>query len=504
MRKITIILAVLLLLISCAAETKTQDTGVTESKEEFGLGCPTIAVAGEVEFCLAGDVAIPQKNFGFVIKNKLTGEEIKTSRHSIINFDSSTELYCELTGTGAVDYTYYFEEKYLETKKRTLVYIVIDKEMVDYGYVYVNGSNIGNFWDPYLHDSCGICIDSDARIIPVLPYGDSRKIKLECGTYAFKDLGISGNPYTLIYPKFRQEQITVVKGETVELSYASNFSTYIVSSPLLSDGDYYNVGLLYNGIVWSYLYPHRVEDGKLTIPVSVSPYDSLIIYNADKNLYYKIDTAIDVGTTQEYSADFSSLLYEEEAVAIPAGRVKIQLSPNGLLPCNFSEVYYRLEDSTGAIQATGALSETDSVFNLSSETKIAFADPLNLGKAIVTLSKENDLSGTYTLLKVNLADDEDETGTLVINYSVPEELTIPSNSIIGSITSSETWKTYEVRFSKITPQSYTLKTGDYYGSSLFIFTDSTGKIYTSEIGKFTVRKGETTTITTSFKKQDDH
>ena len=463
----------------------------------------TITVNGDVEFYLVSDVAVPQR-LKTCIKGQENNEEISTSRHFITSFSSETELYCELSGVDG--YSYYFETRFLTEKNRTLVYLVIDRELENYGYVHVNAFDTGDFWDPYQQGYQGNILDDEQNFIPVLIYGDSRTIKLECGTYTLLKHGVCANNTRFIYTSYDQTEITIAEGETVELNYSNNYSTYIVNSTEFTEGDYYTVGLMYNGTVGDYTPRFRVSDGKLIIPVSLGQYDSLVLYNVEKDRYFKIDEALSIGTAKEYTAVFSNLEYETKSCNVPAGRVKVKCEVDGLAPGNLSGIYYRLTDSDGASLGPYTLSSKgERTLQLSSDAVVSVTNPLNLGYTIeVTATDKTDESGDYTLVEFKLTESCEDSGTLVVNYSVPDGVTFSNISCSLWLTLSETENEYVLDMQNASTRTFTVRAGTYRRTGYNTTYDSTGKRYRPTLDKesFTVQKGETTTVTVTLVEYD--
>ena len=460
----------------------------------------TITVNGEVEFYLVSDVAVSQKLIT-CIKQKQDNQEISIDRHFITTFSSETELYCELSGIDG--YSYYFEKKYLSDKNRTLVYIVIDKELENYGYVHVNAFDTGDFWDPYLSEHQGTLIDAEKKYIPVLPYGDSRTIKLECGTY--RTYGNCGMGTRFLYARFAQTEFTVSEGSTVELYYKENYGIYTIKSSSFVEGDYYTVGLMKDGIAVDRTHLYRVTDGKLLIPVTYysSEYDSLVIYNENKDEYFKIDEALSAGTSKEYNITFSNMEYETKSCTVPAGRIKVKCEVNGLVPISLFDIYYRLTDSAGVCKKVDPLSLTESTFSLSSDTYVSVADPLNLGyKVEATTSSEEDENGAYTLLTFELSENAEDCGTLVVNYSVPDE--VSSVNCWLWLVLSETGVRYRLIMEQTSTKTFAVRAGNYQKTGMCYMIDASGKQYKPTLDKesFTVEKGGTTTVNVTLVEYD--
>ena len=449
----------------------------------------TISVNGEVEFYLVSDVAVPQ-DLDIIVKGKQDDKEISTCKHFITTFSSETELYCEISGIDG--YSYYFEKKNLSEKNRTLVYVVIDKELENYGYVHVNAFDTGDFCDPYNWRYQGIYID-DERYIPVLIYGDSRTIKLECGTYKRNGAYYSAN-MGFFYASFAQTAFTVSKENTVELSYQNNYSTYTINSSNFTEGDYYTVGLMTDGKVIKTA-PFRVTNGKLLI-ASTSKFESLIIFNVSKDEYFKIDEYLSAGTSKEYSAVFSNLEYTSLSCTVPAGRVKVKCVSDGLIPEYLSDIYYRF-----VVNQPYSLSLNEQTFELSSDASISVTNPLNLGYPVeATTSSQEDENGSYTLLTFKLSESTEDCGTLVVNYSVPDEVSSVNTCWLW-LTLSETGVRYRLDMQNTSTKTFTVRAGNYRRTGACYMTDaSSGKEYipTLDQNSFTVQKGETTTITVTL------
>ena len=462
----------------------------------------TITVNGDVEFYLVGDVVIPLDTYA-IIKKTANGEEINRAWHFIKTFSEATEIYCELTG--AEGYSYYFEEKYLSDKNRTLIYVVIDKELESFGYLHVTAeNNMGEYLDPYEQMYRGNMIGDD-YYIPVMLYGNDRTIKIACGTYSLSGLMGSNTPF--LYPKFNQSKITVTEGQTTELGYAVNHSIYSISSSEFEEGDNYDVELTYNGAIIRRISQFTVSDGKLVIPVSCSlQYDTIVIFSSEKDKYLKITEIAAAGETKEYSS-IGDLEYEKKTTTIPAGRIKITCKSDGLPPRDIDYVFYRLTDSSDKILAKGSLSISETTLNLSSDAQISIADPLNLGfSSEVTTTAKTDDSGAYTLVELKFKETTEDFGTLIVNYSIPEGVELSSsNTGFTDFTLKETGVRYAIYMSSAESMSFTVPAGTYTRNGYRNVTDTSGKSYVPTVNcdNFTVKKGESTTITVTLVEQQN-
>ena len=474
----------------------------------------TITVNGEVEFYLASDVLLFYGT-AFYIKDKQTGYTIVNGRHNIYTFSEETEIFAELRNWYSSDYadfssyTYYFEEKYIPEYNRTLVYVVVDKDMDNYGYVTVHSGDIGTDLDPYKKSYLSkLIIGSEDLCIPYLPYNDSRTIKMECGTYNMNYWGT--NQLNLnkgfINLKFDKSQVTVNEGETTELTLGQNYGKYTFRNSVFRKGDTYDVSLRrFNDMMDEF--EVDADDGVLNIIIcSDWSYNEIIIWNLDKTGYYRIARS-ELSENTEIDAVFTNVDYTDVGVTIPKGRVKFETVSDTLIPSKFTEIVLRVTDVDGNYIGYDNLYLWTKTHTYDTDTKISYADPYNHGYTIsAQISAETDEEGSYTLVTLSLHKEIENYGTLVVQFDIPEfDMNLYSNRNAVYLKETTSNTCYYV-FMK-SPETQTLKVepGTYSSYSYWRrLTDSDGNSYrpVTSPETFTVESGETTTVTVKMERWD--
>lgn len=491
--------------VSCLV--KDTDSGLVWSKStkfkvyDVNYKPQTITVNGEVEFYLASDV-LAYSGTRYTIKNASTGDSITEGRHSLYTFTEDTNITAELTdmsSSASESYYYYFEERFLEEKNRTLIYVVIDKDIEEYGYVTVNTGDIGIDLNAENQVYYGKLVASNLYI-PGLPYNSSRTLKLEPGTYSVNNYGHTGSNWGgLVYPRFDVNKIAVKEGETGTLNLSADYTTLTFKNDGFVAGSEYCVGAVLSGDGINSRYI-TAESGILKANVGTTyDYDEIIIWDESYDNYFKVASS-DIPESGEISVVFKEAKYTDSGLTLPAGRMKIEIDSETLLSCPFGGIMFRLSDTSGNILRTQELYLQSNEFNYSSTTKLSYCDFLEKGYDIsVNMGTATDSSGEYTAVKIVVNENLEDYGTLAITFDISEfdfvnsyrrtAVTVDGKSSGSTsliLVNSTGTKTLRVK-----PDTYSRRG---YWSTL---TDSSGKKYypVSVPEEFTVKSGETTAIT---------
>ena len=503
--------------VCCIARSKSSDL-VWSATKSFGVSSAgykptTITVNGEVEFYLASDVLL-YYGTAFYIKDKETGYTLFNGRHNIYTFSEETEIFAELRNWSRSyddfsSYTYYFEEKYIPEYNRTLVYVVVDKDMDNYGYVTVHSGDIGTDLDPYKKSYLSkLIIGSVNLCIPYLPYNDSRTIKMECGTYNMNYWGTNRLNLNkgLIKLKFDKSQVTVNEGETTELTLRQNYGKYTFRNSVFRKGDTYDVSLRrFNDMMDEF--EVDADDGVLNIIISSDwNYKEIVIWNLDKTGYYRIARS-ELSENTEIDAVFTDVDYTDIGVTIPKGRVKFETVSDTLIPSKFTEIALRVTDTDGNYIDYDNPDLWTKTHTYDSDTKISYGDLYNQGYSIsATASPEADNEGAYTLVTLSLHKEIEDYGTLIVQFDIPEvDMTVYNNRTGVYLNESGTGSYFYVLMKSAETQTLKVKPAEYTRYSCWRnVTGTDGKSYYPVISPetFTVESGGTTTVTVKMVEQN--
>ena len=467
----------------------------------------SITVSGEVEFYLASDVLL-YYGTAFNIKDKKTGYTIVDGRHNVYTFSDETEICAELENWYSRDYadfssyTYYFEEKYIPEYNRTLVYVVVDRDIDNYGYVTVHSGDIGTDLDPYKKSYLSkLVIGSEDLCIPYLPYNDSRTIKMECGTYNMNYYGTNKINLNigLIRLKFDKSQVTVNEGETTELTLGQSYKKYTFNNSVFRKGDRYEVSLRRSNDMMDGLFVDA-DDGALNLLISSNwNYNEVIIWNLDKTGYFRISRS-ELSDESAVNVDFTSIDYTAVDITIPKGRVKFETESDTLIPSKFTEIIWRLTDTAGNYICYDNLDLWTKTYSYDFETKIAYTDLYNQGYSIsAAASQETDDEGAYTLVTLSLHKEIEDYGTLIVRFDISGfDMTVYDNRTGVYLNESGTDSYFYVLIKSAETQTLKVEPAEY---SLYSYwrnvTGTDGKSYrpVTSPETFTVESGKTTTIT---------
>ena len=463
----------------------------------------TITVSGETEFYIVSDVVIPQ-DIRVGIYKKATDTLIGScSPHFLTNTAASEEVYAKVTNKEG--YSVYFEEKYISSKDRTLVYVVIDKPMDTYGTLEIK-SGINDELDAYYEYYCWQSIADGYVPLPI--YNDSRKIKVAPGTYSVNWNSQKWNyNHVTVRATYDKNTVEIKEGETTALTVSIPYGTFVLKNPEFEKGERYSVWVRRDNIN-SFSYPFTAEDGEIRIAVSTSySYDSILVWDDNSEFcnYCIVEGPVSEGSTKEVNVEFTEAAFEKYKTTIPQGRYKIDTDTNVLLRENVpASVFWKLKVGDIAVRNFCANLMNLRSGTLSSGADFYYFDLLKSGYSfsITSTSKEDD-TGEYTLILFTFDKEIENAGTLVVNYDVPSEITLSdtSRAAVYVLTESSEGlaipvKSAETKTLKVAPGTYT------YNGVWSWLTDSNGNSYKAVLdpSSFTVKSGETTTVTVKFEK----
>lgn len=465
----------------------------------------SITLQGSVEFYLASDVLVPR---GLYRINLHEGESrIRNIRHYTDYYENETTFTCsldeEFTNEG---YYYYFETEYLENENKTLVLIVIDKELESYGYL--NLTNETNYdLTPYnMYVGKFICRDG---YIPILPYNKGRTLKLEVGNYQPNSYGYTGSNVGFVWPRMSKDSISIKEGETTELTAYTTYGTIVFENSNFKDGETYYVYLM-NGTGYNRT-RFKAEQGELNVSIDSSNYSYdkiLIVRDNNPDCYYETTEIVENGGSITVPVENKAIDYVDSGLDIPAGRVVVDVDPKVLVGEDSYFIFWNIKNGENTLKNDCLDFNWPNEFYLNSSGRLYYKDLSSSNYSIsVTTEKKTDSDGDYTLVKFTLDKELEHTGTLVINYDIPDnvELSINNRSSVGVYKNSVKERVYIPVKSK---DSITLKleAGSYskngWWSSIY---DTSGKEYypTFTPENFVIKEGETTTITVTLEEYID-
>ena len=465
----------------------------------------SVTLKGSVEFYLASDVLVPR---GLYYVNLYDGgSRARNIRHYINYYEDEATFTCsldeEFTNEG---YYYYFETEYLESENKTLVLIVIDKELESYGYLNITNETNYDLTPYNKYVGKFICRDG---YIPILPYNKGRTIKLEVGTYEPNNYGYTGDNVGFVWPKMSKDYISIKEGETTELKAYSTYGTITFENSNFKEDETYWVYLM-NGANYNRA-RFRAEQGKLKVNIDSSSYsyDKILIVNVNNpDCYYETTEVVSNGNSITVPVENTAMNYVDSGVNIPAGRVVVDADPRVLIGRDTSFVFWNIKNGDNTLVDNNLDSNWSDDFYLNSSGRLYYKDISSSNYDIsVTTEEKSDSNGSYTLVKFTLDKDFEHTGTLVVNYDIPENIELSTNnrSSVGVYKNSGKERAYIPVKSN---ESITLKleAGSYsqdgWWSRIY---DTSGKEYypTFTPENFVIREGETTTITVTLEEYFD-
>ncbi|GEM_PF-2838177 len=465
----------------------------------------SVTLKGSVEFYLASDVLVPR---GLYYVNLYDGgSRARNIRHYINYYEDEATFTCsldeEFTNEG---YYYYFETEYLESENKTLVLIVIDKELESYGYLNITNETNYDLTPYNKYVGKFICRNG---YIPILPYNKGRTIKLEVGTYEPNNYGYTGDNVGFVWPKMSKDYISIKEGETTEITAYTTYGTIIFENPDFIDGESYYVYLM-NGNNPNYTW-FRAKQGKLVVDIDSSDcyYDKILIVKQNSpETYYETIEKVSNGEQITVSVVGNTINYIDTGIDIPSGRVVIDTASKALISEDVSLILWNMKNR-GRIDKNGYLDcNWGDDFYLNQEGRLHYCNLSSSDYIInVTTESKTDSNGSYTLVKFTLDKDFEHTGTLVVNYDIPENIELSTNnrSSVGVYKNSEKERAYIPVKSN---ESITLKleAGSYSQNGWWSrIYDTSGKEYypTFTPENFVIREGETTTITVTLEEYFD-
>lgn len=465
----------------------------------------SVTLKGSVEFYLASDVLVPEGLYYFDLYDGVS--RTRSIRHYTDYYEKETTFTCsldeEFTNEG---YYYYFETEYLENEDKTLVLIVIDKELESYGYL--NLTNEVNYdFTPYnKYVGKYICRDG---YIPILPYNKGRKIKLEVGSYQPNNYGYTGDNVGFVRPKMSKDYISIKEGDTTELKAYSTYGTITFENSNFKEGETYWVYLM-NGTYYNRT-TFRTEQDKLKVNIDSSnySYDKILIVNVNNpDCYYETTEIVANGNSITVPVESKAMDYIDSGVDIPAGRVVVDADPRVLIGRDSYLIFWNIKNGDNTLVDNNLDFNWSDDFYLNSSGRLYYKDISSSNYSIsITTEEKTDSNGSYTLVKFTLDKDFEHTGTLVVNYDIPEnvELSTRNRSSVGVYKNSGKERAYIPVKSN---ESITLKleAGNYYKNGWWnCVTDASGKEYypTFTPENFEIKEGETTTITVTLEEYFD-
>ncbi len=463
----------------------------------------TITISGETEFYIVSDVLIPQ-DIKVGIYRKSTDTLIgRCSPHFLTSTSTSDEVYAKVTNKEG--YSVYFEEKYISSKNRTLVYVVIDKPMDTYGTLEIN-SGINDEFDAYYEYYCWQGIADGYVPLPI--YNDSRTIKIAAGTYTVnKNSQKRSYNHVTVQTTYDKNSIEIKEGETTALTVSIPYGTFVLKSSSIKSGESYHVWVRKDNKN-SASHPFTAEDGEIRIGVSsYYNYDSILVWDdySEYCSYCIAEGPVSAGSTKEVDVEFTEAAFEKYKTAIPQGRYKVDTDTNVLLRENApASIFWKLKSRDSTVRNFCANLMNVRSGNLSADVDFYYFDLLKSGYSFsVTSSLKEDDNGEYTLILFTFDREIENAGTLVVNYDVPSGITLSDTSRAAIYLLTESGeeltipvKSGETKTLKAAPGTYT------YNGVWSWITDSYGNSYKAVLdnSSFTVQSGETTTVTVKFEK----
>ena len=377
----------------------------------------SISVGGTVEVWIVGDVLIPESST-LEITCSVNNQKKTLSEpfvHGVFNdVPVDSIMSCELSN----DEFYYYLESFVDAETdNTVVYVVIDRNIVNPHYV-----NVRYDIDSKLNgtSSIGYYLDNNQGDMGLVVYPnntETRLLKLEGGTYHE-----CGHAYCDVPDYIRlesgPEQLITSVSETVTLTMKQiPYSEISISIP-----DVYSDGTVFYGIKGNSYWgkDYSILDGSISMGVLNGNISYMLYPKYDKDCYYTVEAEI-TGESNVLEAVKHESSFVDSGISVPAGIILLTYSADVLLPsemkiqCRIGE-FYSSGPGIGWGEAE-ALTITES-------SELEFFCTLNDEYTITVSANTTTINDVeYTLIVFNITQELEEYASVNVTYDFDYDVT---------------------------------------------------------------------------------
>ena len=386
----------------------TDNTKVWSESKTFIVGArsyPTsVMVSGDIEVFVTSNVLVPRSTkLDIDIKSSMLHRQASVwCFHIYETLDEETEI--TVGNVSEEGYFAYIETEYDNTNNRTIVYVVIDKDIENPAYLTLkfqhefvlgDGQTVG----PRIHKM----VDGESvfdGMIMVSNSKEDRTLKVEPGDYEYySNYGSNASGY---YIDVAPESFTTEQGETTVLTLTSRpFGTLNITAP--SKYDYYQVydngsrlGMIEKGEVYSISGLVDDEYSLMLVPVDSENITS----------YYSCSGTFVEGENQ-YSLEEADLSFVDSGLTVSGENIAIEYAYNAVLP-RYSTAFLKIGDDIVTVDGVYEADYEESASDAS--ISVALFSGLD-GYSIVP-----SVTGSTITLTYDLAGDESDYATLNIVF----------------------------------------------------------------------------------------
>lgn len=399
----------------------------SETKTFTVVDCITsIEVEGEVEFWVVGDVLVPYELEVHLFANDVERANYKVAwLHSVIFFNEKSVLTCTLKGIEG--YSYYFDVQKNDSKGRTVVYIVIDRDIPNCGYIdfsftqrfvlgdsstraaYIDTKNtqIGTGFGPY---------GANNGLVNVVNGMSNRRIKVEPDTYSFHGTTCGSNdPYYNVNVSPSSVVVGAEEAASMVLTHRP-YSTVRFEFP--EDVS----GLNFFGYANGDAFYNLSEGNGFTAEFGTGDY-KFELYRTDNQYEYKfVATANLVDGENSVNLAKEAISYEDTAVTVGTSRYSVEIDSNGFAFPENLKVLYRIKN--GSSEEYGKLGVFDSIPQKENSVVGGTLGICLVREGSFAIEAASSIEGDVTriVLKLVLANDvEPAIGNLVYDFDFTDE-----------------------------------------------------------------------------------
>ena len=318
----------------------------------------SIEVEGEVEFWVVGDVLIPSDvNISMLAESKEIAMFHSNLLHIVRNFEERTNLSFDVKNTGEY---YYYLEAHKEEQGKTIIYVVLDREVQNCGYVEFS-FNQRYTLDQYSSIAFMLCSSEFRGLVTIANDMSSRVVKVEEGSYSQgSHIGCNSKVYCC---NIEPSEVVVSAGEAVKVDVTNRpYSTTKFEFPEDVDLTRISFSGYANGEAFDWL---LTKDNDFTMDWFTGEY-SFELYSETIGDYRFVGSANLVDGNNTVNLAKESIPYKDVGVEIQTSSCSITVDTNGFVFPEYLKALYRIGDGEDAkFGFLGALSDELFVNNTS-------------------------------------------------------------------------------------------------------------------------------------------
>ncbi len=374
----------------------------------------SIEVEGEVEFWVVGDVLIPSDvNISMLAEGNEIAMFHSNLLHIVRNFEEKTNLSFDVKNTGEY---YYYLEVHEEEQGKTIIYVVLDREVQDCGYVEFSFNQrytLGQY-----SSIAFVLYSSEFRgLVTIANDMSSRVIKVEEGSYSQgSHIGYNSKVYCC---DIEPSEVVVSAGETVKVDVTNRpYSTTKFEFPEDVDLTCLSFSGYANGEAFDWMLS---KDNDFTMDWFTGEY-SFELYSETMGDYRFVGSANLVDGNNTVNLTREAIPYKDVGVEIQTSLCSITVDTNGFVFPEYLKALYRIGDGEDAkFGFFGTLS--DELFvNNTSKGDVLSVYVVRGTSFFVEASSSVEDNVTKIVLKLVPANDvEPAIGNLVYDFDFTDE-----------------------------------------------------------------------------------